>query len=592
MNKNFTDIADILQRRSQTHPDKKAYTFLVDDNKVYCEYTYRELDHIVQSIVQQLLPITQPGDRVLLLYASEHLFIPAFLACAYVGAIAVPTLPPTNKSLIKKLHSIFDDCEPSVVLSENKVTKKIERLLAQPNMVEQPFLQKLADSFTGIHSGCHAINTELVETIEYTVPFMSNINANDVMFLQYTSGSTGSPKGVMVRHSSLIDNMALMQQAYKLDENNVTVTWLPVTHDMGLIGTILLMLYIGGHGVVMSPINFLFKPIRWLQAISDYKAFSSTAPNFAYRFCSERITEEQRAQLDLSHWNIAICGAEPIRPTTMRRFVECFSACGFKPEQLHCSYGLAEATLFVSCSEGLRIENFNAEQFKLGKAVTHQNNTPQHEMVSCGKPLVTTKIVNPETLDECAMGETGEVWIGGPSVCQGYWNKPDINKTECQATINNQPDHFYLRTGDLGFIFQDELYIAGRSKETIIINGENHYPQDIEESALQADAALQGCNAIAFSHEMEQQEELVVVTELQRSTDEKIFERVAQDIQAAILRGHQLTVAAVVLLPRGRLPKTTSGKLQRKLCQREYKKDQLKSMYKDAYVFEPAEVYS
>ena len=586
MIENFTDIANALQQRSQMHPDKKAYTFLVDDNKPYCEYTYRELDNNVQTIAQQLLPITQPGDRVLLLYSSEHLFIPAFLACAYVGAIAVPTLPPTNKNLVRKLHSIFSDCRPLVVLSENKVIKKVERLLKQPNNSELQFLKNLSDDFAGIDSGCRAINTELLETVEHTIPFMANVKAGDIALLQYTSGSTGSPKGVMVRHSSLIDNIELMKRAYKMDDQNVTVTWLPVTHDMGLIGTILMMLYIGGHGVVMSPINFLFRPNRWLQAISDYRAYSSTAPNFAYRFCCERITEEQRTQLDLSHWKVATCGAEPIRPVTMRRFSEYFKSCGFKPEKLHCSYGLAEATLFVSSSKGLHIENFDATLFKQGKAVTHASDQASQEMVSCGKPLVATKIVNPKTLLECPASEIGEIWIGGASVCQGYWNKPDINKVECQATINNQPDNIYIRTGDLGFMFNGELYIAGRSKETIIVDGVNHYPQDIEENVLQANDALRGCNAIAFSHEMGEQEELVIVTELQRSTDEQAFGQIAQDIQAEILRSHQLTIAAIILLPRGRLPKTTSGKLQRNLCQREYACNQLKSLYKDAFIFE------
>jgi acyl-CoA synthetase (AMP-forming)/AMP-acid ligase II len=586
MTKNTTNIADVLLHRSQQHPEKIAYTFLVDDNKPYCEYSYRALDCATQAIARRLLGNTEPGDRVVLLYTSEHLFVPAFLACAYAGVIAVPTLPPTNNNLVKKLQAVLSDCTPTMILSESKVIKKVERLLARSKTTPSPFLQSLFAGFSDETSVYKGMNTELLPPLDTPSATMERAHSNEVAFLQYTSGSTGTPKGVMVRHSSLMENMELMKQAYKMDEQNVTVTWLPVTHDMGLIGTILMLLYVGGHGVVMSPLNFLFRPHRWLQAISDYKAYSSTAPNFAYRFCCERITQEQRATLDLSHWKVATCGAEPIRPATMRRFAEVFAPCGFSPEKLHCSYGLAEATLFVSSSNGLQINAFDAARFKQNKVVAYSGVGVAQELVSCGQPHVLTKIVNPDTLLECPEAEVGEVWISGPSVCQGYWNKPEINEVECRAVIKGEPDTHYVRTGDLGFMFDGELYIAGRSKETIIIDGVNYYPQDIEEVILQANDTLQGCNAVAFSHEQNEQEVLVVVAELQRHTDSQHYESIAQDIQAAILRSQQLTVAAIVLLPRGRLPKTTSGKLQRRLCQQEYIQDQLKTRYQDAFIFE------
>jgi acyl-CoA synthetase (AMP-forming)/AMP-acid ligase II len=357
-------------------------------------------------------------------------------------------------------------------------------------------------------------------------------------FLQYTSGSTSQPKGVIVSHANLLHNEELIQQAFSQTESSVIVGWLPLYHDMGLIGNVLQTLYVGAQCVLMSPAAFLQSPFRWLQAISYAKATTSGGPNFAYDLCVRKISEEQRAQLDLSSWKVAFNGAEPIRPATLERFTEAFAPCGFNAEAFHPCYGLAEATLFVTgkAAGSPRAQSFNVAELVKNRVVSSGGNgTENKRLVSCGVSFgeQTVVVVNPETRIEADTDEVGEIWVAGPSIAGGYWNQPEATRQTFHAQLAGDTQKKFLRTGDLGFVFDGELYVTGRLKDLIIIRGLNHYPQDIEQTVEQSHAALRpGCGA-AFSVEIEGEEKLVVVQEVQRTrkaVDREIFEAIRQRV--------------------------------------------------------------
>jgi amino acid adenylation domain-containing protein len=406
------------------------------------------------------------------------------------------------------------------------------------------------------------------------------ISGNTLAFLQYTSGSTAEPKGVMVGHGNLLNNQRLIQRCFDQTEKSIIVGWLPLYHDMGLIGNVLHSLYLGAPCILMSPASFLQKPLRWLSAISTYKATTSGGPNFAYDLCVRRISPEQCETLDLSTWTTAFNGAEPIRAETIERFSERFASCGFKAGAFAPCYGLAEATLIVS--GGIRpgagmtqtVESAALERNRVIPAAEGSEGT--RAVLSCGQIVADHKIeiVDAGSMTACSPDQVGEVWVSGPSVTRGYWNRERETNETFQGLLADSGEDRFLRTGDLGFISEGQLFVTGRTKDLVIILGRNLYPQDIELTVeLSHNALRPGCGA-AFADDVAGQERLVVVQELEPRTEADLAEVVGA-IRQAVSRDHEVQAHAIVVIKPGTIPKTSSGKIQRHACRAKFQTGEL-----------------
>ncbi len=574
----FSTLVEVLRWRALQQPEQRAYTYLLDGEIEGAHLSYAALDCQARAIGALLQSYRASGERALLLYPTGLEFIAAFFACLYAGVIAVP-LPPPNPAqpqrTLPRLRAITNDAHPSVALTTSSIFSKVERLFMQA-----PELQAM-----------HWLVTDNVISSlaqEWQHPAVSR---NTLALLQYTSGSTTIPKGVMVSHGNLLHNSAYLTHALDLTPDSVSVTWLPAFHDMGLTNGIIQPVYIGGRCFLMPPHSFLQRPVRWLQAISRYQATISGGPNFAYELCARKITPEQRETLNLSSWYAAYNGAEPIRADTLKRFAEAFALCGFHPSFFYPCYGLAEATLMVSggllkdepifCTTQVAA----LEQNRVVEALEQQQNV--RTLVGCGRAQLNTKIVivHPESLTQCAPDEVGEIWVSSPSVAQGYWNRPEETERTFQAYLADTGEGPFLRTGDLGFFKDGELFVTGRLKDLIIIGGRNLYPHDIELTVEQSHPAIRpGCCA-AFSVDVADEERLIVVAEVAgRYRPERDqqgeephshpkgrllldVETVVRALRRAVAEEHDVRVHTVVLLRAGRIPKTPSGKLQRRACQ-------------------------
>ncbi|HEX6087530.1 MAG TPA: amino acid adenylation domain-containing protein [Thermoanaerobaculia bacterium] len=533
-----SSIVEILQARAAGTPDRIAYRFLSHASASEETLTYAELDAAARRIGAHLQTFTIPGDRALLLYRPGLDFIQGFLGCLYAGVIAVPAYPPhpTRPARdLPKLRGIAADARPAAILTSMTVIESCE-----PLFVEAPDLR-----------GIRWIATDALPLdATWTSP---GVGADHLAFLQYTSGSTGTPKGVMVSHANLMHNERAIATLFDADAESTIVGWLPMYHDMGLIGTMLHGIYTGAECVLMSPMEFLEQPLRWLEAITKFRAHTSGGPNFAYDFCVRRISDEQKAGLDLSSWRIAFNGAEPVRAATLARFAEAFAPAGFRPSAFFPCYGLAEATLAVS-----------------GGVKAHEpivRELDETKLVGCGTSVDDQRIVivDPETRALRSRGETGEIWVSGPSVARGYWEKPEQSEQTFAASIAGTNDGPFLRTGDLGFLDAGELFVNGRRKDLIIIRGLNHYPHDLEQTVEQSHPALRvGCGA-AFSIDVDGEERLVAVQEVDRANRMQAGDEVAESIRRRIAEEHEVPLHALVLIKTGSIPKTTSGKIQRSL---------------------------
>lgn len=548
----ISTLVDLLRLRAE-QPSQCGYTFLVDGEMEMVSVTYRRLDRLARAIAVQLQQLGLRGERAVLLYPAGLEFIAAFFGCLYAGVVAVPTYPPRSNKPTSRLQAIMADAQVTAVLTTHAILAKRERLLNHA-----PYLEKLH------WLASDAVADDLAE--EWQEP---EIDGNTLAFLQYTSGSTASPKGVMVSHGNLLYNERMIQRALKATEQSTFVSWLPLYHDMGLIGNVLQPLYLGAHCILMSPLDFLQKPIRWLQAISRYKARTSGGPNFAYDLCVQKITPEQQATLDLSSWSIAFNGAEPVRYHTIKRFSETFAPCGFRPEAFYPCYGLAEATLLVTGSEKNSppvARPFDERALGKGRVEVLSTDQPGTQiLVSSGQVAdgLEAVIVDPETMIQRPPGEIGEIWIRGPSVAQGYWNRPRETSHIFQAYLKKTGEGPFLRTGDLGFLLDGELFVTGRLKDLIIIRGRNCHPQDIELTAESSHPGLRaGCGA-AFGVDVDGVERLVVVQEVKREHRHGNTAEMLTAIRQAIFQQHQLRSYTVVLIHPTTIPKTSSGKIQR-----------------------------
>ncbi|ODR08073.1 beta-ketoacyl synthase [Mycolicibacillus koreensis] len=557
-------LPDLLLRQAARYPDRVAFSFSRDGEEQHStEITYRELDTQARRIAANLQQQGTVGERVLVLCPPGLDFIAGLFGCLYAGAIAVPVHPPMREHLVPRVASIVADVEPRFALTVGEL---------------HPRIAPTVDALLTGERALHWCVTDASDGDEdrWDTP---TLDPDAIAMVQYTSGSTSTPKGVMLSHANLMHNLETIRQTWNGDDHAVGVFWLPPFHDMGLIGGILETLYVGGSSVLMSPTAFIKGPLRWLEAISRHRATITAAPNFAFDMCVELTTPEQRAALDLSSWSVAMCGAEPVRPATLRDFAEAFAPAGFRPEAYYPVYGLAEGTLLVSGdSESPQPTVLDVDRVALrdNRIVVIASDDPAATpLVGCGRPQGGQRvvIVDPQTHRQCPSGHVGEIWVHGPSVARGYWGRPEQSAETFGARLADTGEGPFLRTGDLGFLHDGELFVTGRSKDLIIIRGTNHYPNDIELTVQDCDPALlRGRGAVfAVTPESGGGEQLVVVQEVDPSRlGAAELDTLIDRIRTAVTTTHQVRTHAVVLAQPLQLPTTSSGKIQRHAARWQY----------------------
>jgi acyl-CoA synthetase (AMP-forming)/AMP-acid ligase II len=518
----FTTVLELLQFRASEFFDTKtkdqlAYTFLGDGENVSDRVTFAELGMRSRRIAAYLQTVTSPGDRVLVVHQPSLEYIIAFFACVYAGVIAVPALPPTNARTLPRLQLIMADAMPTAALASTNLVQQIERWSSASDQLLKRIHWITSD------------NLPEIQAVLYRPPTL----ADDIVFLQYTSGSTGAPKGVMVTHRNLLSNVAHHQSALGLRKNDVFVSWLPPFHDFGLVCGIAYPLFVGCHCVQFPAAAFLRRPYRWLKVLSDYRARMTGAPNFAYDLCVAHVSERELSDLDLSALEYAANGAERIRSDTIRSFAEKFSRCGFRAEAITPGYGMAEATLMVTCdvrseAQGLpQILSVSKRALARNVVEVCYDTADCIELVSNGRPRDLQHqvvVVNPESCMEVDRGEVGEIWIRGPSVAAGYWRQPNATADTFAGILRGRRKP-HLRTGDLGFIHEDDLYIVGRIKEVMIFNGRNIYPQDVEATIEKLDPSFRENGCAVFSLEERTVAQLVVVQEIESRSQPRLDSR-------------------------------------------------------------------
>ncbi|AIG05794.1 non-ribosomal peptide synthetase PvdL [Pseudomonas fluorescens] len=539
-------LVQSLQRRAAQTPDQVALRFLAESADDTVVLSYRDLDLRARTIAAALQASVEPGERAVLLFPSGPDYVAAFFGCLYAGVIAVPAYPPesTRRHHQERLLSIIADAEPRLLLTSSGLRDALGQI------EEAPPLLCVDELHTDVAAGWIA----------------PNLQADDIAFLQYTSGSTALPKGVQVTHGNLVANELLIRRGFGIDLNpdDVIVSWLPLYHDMGLIGGLLQPIFSGVPCVLMSPAYFLGRPLRWLEAISQYRGTISGGPDFAYRLCSERVSDSALERLDLSHWRVAYSGSEPIRLDTLERFAEKFARCGFTPNNFFASYGLAEATLFVAGGtrgQGIPALRLDEQALAANRAEPGQGSA----IMSCGtsQPEHGVLIIEPHTLAELADNCVGEIWASGPSIAHGYWRNPEATA----KTFVQHAGRTWLRTGDLGFMCDGEVFITGRLKDLLIVRGHNLYPQDIEQTVEREVEVVRKGRVAAFAVNDQGLEGIGIAAEISRSV-QKILppEALIKAIRQAVAEAYQEAPCVVVLLNPGALPKTSSGKVQRSAC--------------------------
>jgi acyl-CoA synthetase (AMP-forming)/AMP-acid ligase II len=557
----FRSFVALVRHRAATQPQRTGFLFLRDNNPEndLDLFSYSQLDEKARAIAAVLQQSGEPGQRVLLLHQPGVDFVTAFYGCLYAGAIAVTTYPAHRgrlKQSLPKICELLKDAECSTILTTSDMVTPFDAAWRETMGGEQPLV--LASD---------AIPVEDAEN--WSDP---KVERATVAFLQYTSGSTSRPRGVAVTHGNMLHNSEVIARGFESDSNSMGISWLPPYHDMGLIGGVVKPVYVGFPVVILSPYTFLQHPFRWLQTITKVRATVTGGPNFAYDLCVRKVTAEQREALNLSSWKIAFNGAEPVHPETMERFSKLFAPCGFNPKMFYPCYGLAESTLYVTGGKALagpKVAWVDKAELEAGKAVPAvENGEDAKALVGCGHAPADHKvvIVDPQTRLACPDGQVGEVWVSGPSVASGYWNRPEESaKTFCARLADTREGPF-LRTGDLGFLRQGELFVTGRIKDVIIINGRNLYPQDLEITAQSSHPGLQPFGGVAFSVEHEGQERLVIAQEVQREYLRADSAEMIAAIRQAIVRDYDVQAYAIALLKPGQVPRTSSGKVRRSLC--------------------------
>ncbi|HEY0173969.1 MAG TPA: AMP-binding protein, partial [Pyrinomonadaceae bacterium] len=546
-------LVGLLRWRGQSEPDRLAYRFLSDGEAEEGRVTYGELDARARGLAAVLQSLKAEGSRAMLLYPPGLEYVAAFFGCLYAGVVAVPAFPPRANRNAQRLSSIAADAGATLALTTDNVLGRVERAGARAYGLDS--LRWLATD-----RPAHGVESQWAEP--------EALGEESLAYLQYTSGSTSAPKGVMVSHGNVLHNSAYIHHGFAHTPESLSLSWLPHFHDMGLLDGIIQPLYGGFPCILMSPSSFLQRPLRWLEAVSEYGVTHSGGPNFAYELCVRRATEGARSALDLSLWRVAYNGAEPVRHETLERFADAFAPCGFRRSSLYPAYGLAEATLKVSggrAGDGPALLRVRADELERHRVVeARPGERGARALVGSGHTALSTevRIVHPETLDERASDEVGEVWVRGPGVARGYWRNEEETEHTFRARLPATGEGPYLRTGDLGFIRGGELFVTGRLKDLIIIRGRNHYPQDIELAVERCHPALRPGGGAAFSVESGGEERLVVAQEVEhRRRDE--WRTVVEAVLATVAEEFEARPAAVLLLKPGAVPRTSSGKVRR-----------------------------
>lgn len=570
-------FVDLLRQRAAARPDHVVYTYLTDGDEREERLTYAELDRRARAIAAHLQGRAGPGDRVLLIFQSDLQFVTSFFGCLYAGAVAVPGYPPRfHQNLpdqnLARLSAMLGDCRPAVMLTTEAIRTRMEGML--------PALPQF--------HGLPVIATDALERAEPGAWKPPALDAGTLAFLQYTSGSTGDPKGVQITHGNLMHNEGQIERAFGLGTSSVVVGWLPLHHDMGLIGMLLQPLYDGGTCVFLSAGHFLQRPLRWMRAVSRYRGTITQGPDFGYRLLARPWKPEELAGLDLSSLTATLNGAEPVRADTLRDFAAVFAPHGFDAQSFFPCYGMAEATLLVSGAHGKRtptLKHVSAPALLEDRVVDAPEGAPEaRALVGCGLPCpdIDVAIVDPVTLRRAGPGRVGEIWFAGPNVSAGYWNKEALNAEQFRAHTASGEGPYY-RSGDLGFLEDGMLFINGRLKDLIIIEGRNHYPQDIERTVEVAYGTFQAGGAAAFSMEYDGIERLVVVQELERRVREVDAVEAGLAVRRAVSAAHEIVPREVVFLKAGGLPKTSSGKVQRRACKLALRKGELQILGRVSY---------
>lgn len=558
MHTSETTLVDVLRERAATTPRRVAFEFLVshDDSQVI---DYAKLDLRARALAVALRERGVCGQRVLLLYPPGIDYIAGFLGCLYAGAVAVPVYPPAGGRGTAAVLTVAADAGAALALGDRT------NLAAMDSVLETESLMMLA--------------TDEVPDSAASDWYDPGLQPGDLAFLQYTSGSTGMPKGVMVRHANLMHNLALIKRAIGAGAESRSVSWLPPYHDMGLIGGILEPVYSGFPSTLITPMAFLRRPLVWLEAMSRRHATLSVAPDFGYLECVRRTSPEERAGLDLSYWRRALVGSEPVRASTLDAFVDAFAPAGFRRSAFLPCYGLAEATLFVTgadAGDDPRVIEVNRGELERGRARPEPGVSLTGYGRSGAGDLVV--VVDVRSGRPCGSGEVGEIWVSGDGVTGGYWGKPDETGRAFHARLDGVGDRTFLRTGDLGFQLDGDLFVTGRAKDLIVIRGRNYYPDDIERTAESAHVDLLHSAAAAFSVDDDATERVVLVHEVVRGFREMDAPAVVDAIRQAVVAAHGLALYDVVLVRRGTIPRTTSGKIRRATCRDGWRAGTLSAM--------------
>lgn len=552
-------LAARLAHWAETRPDATALDFLGNGERVTETRTYAELDRRARAFAAHLQQAPR-GSRALLLLPSGAAFVEAFFGCLYAGHLAVPLYPAHRQRSFNRLSAVVEDAGATIVVCET------------------------AAETTGSHAidalaHAHWLAADSIDARDAELWRPHEPGADDIAMLQYTSGSTSDPRGVMVTHANLVHNTAMLQLGFGHRDGARVGGWLPLHHDLGLIGLVLQAVHLGGTCVLMSPMDFLRRPVRWVRAIAEHRIEMTGAPNFAYDLVVERTTPETRAALDLSHWRVTINGAEPISLATLDRFAEAFAPSGLRRETLCPGYGLAEATLFVSGNASDRLPvSLRVDPVGLERHVVRPVDQGGRVLAGSGSVRlgIEVAIVDPDTCRVCPQNRVGEIWVRDPGVALGYWNRETESAAIFRAAVADTGESPYLRTGDLGFVHDGELYVTGRIKDLIIIDGRNHYPQDLEGVVRQAHPAVRE-NVVAFAVDGDAGEALVVVAEIDprwaRRADagpDGGAHAIRAAIRSCISEAHEVHARDIVLTGIGEILRTTSGKVQRKACRAKY----------------------
>ncbi|MDB9510453.1 amino acid adenylation domain-containing protein [Kamptonema animale CS-326] len=554
-----TSLVELLQKRALHQPEQK-YTFLPEGESVEVSLTYQELDRRSRAIAAHLQALNLSGERALLLYPPGVEYLTAFFGCLYANVIAVPLYPPKLKRNLSRIEAIAADSGATVAIATASQLNNLE-----------PLWERSAKLKTLYWLASDRVSDRLAE--KWQQPQIdTQIDNNQLAYLQYTSGSTSTPKGVKISHQNVLHNIQYIDRGFEHTSKSVALTWLPHFHDMGLIDGLLKPLYLGIPCYFMPPAAFIQKPLRWLETISRYQVTHSGGPNFAYDLCSQKISPEPGKTLDLSSWRVAYNGAEPIQKETLEKFAQKFECWGFKSQAFCPAYGMAETTLKISTvsqREHFKLCTVEAAALEKNQIVEVQAG---RTLVGCGYPEFGTKvaIVDPDSFKQCILNEVGEIWVAGHSVALGYWQRLEETKASFLAEISDTGEGPFFRTGDLGFLREGELFITGRLKDLIIIRGRNLYPQDIERTVEQSHPSLRKGAGAAFTVEIDGAEQLVVLQELEARKAPNNAEEIIAVIRQNIAEEYEVEVYAVLIIKPGSIPKTSSGKIQRRAARADF----------------------